>query len=60
MKITLEQALGILRHTMTVIGTILVMVGSQVDDGQWQMLSGAILGLGATIWSIFSKPSAQL
>lgn len=52
---TLEQTLGIIRHVLTIIGAILVMTGSQVDDSQWQMLVGGLLGLGAIVWSVISK-----
>lgn len=54
---TLEQVFGLVRHILTIVGVILVMKGAQVDDGNWQMLTGAILGLAATLWSVFSKPT---
>lgn len=52
---TLEQLFGLIRHILTIVGTFLVISGTAVDDGMWQMVTGAALGLAATIWSIFSK-----
>ena len=52
---TLEQVFGVARHVLTIVGVILIMTGSSVEDSQWQMLSGAVLSLGALVWSIFSK-----
>lgn len=52
---TFEQLMGLLRHILTVVGTILVVTGTGVDDSNWQIISGAVIGLAATVWSIFSK-----
>ena len=50
---TLEQVFGVARHVLTIVGVILIMTGSSVEDSQWQMLSGAVLSLGALVWSIY-------
>lgn len=54
MKLTKEQFLGILRHTLTFVGGILVMKGI-VDDGTFAEISGAALTLAGSIWSVVAK-----
>jgi hypothetical protein len=54
MKLTQEQALGILRHILTFGGGILVTKGL-VDESLWAELAGATLALVGGIWSIFTK-----
>lgn len=54
MKITKEQFLGIIRHTLTFVGGILVMSGI-VDDAALTEISGAALTLAGGIWSIINK-----
>jgi hypothetical protein len=51
---TKEQVLGILRHTLTFVGGILLMKGI-IDETSWTELSGSALTLIGTIWSIVDK-----
>lgn len=55
-----EQALGIVRHTLTFLGGLLITKGL-VDESMVQELSGAILTLVGGIWSIVVKntPAAE-
>lgn len=59
-KLTLEQLFGLIRHILTIVGTILVITGTQIDDSMWQIVTGSVLGLAATLWSIFSKTSTNV
>ena len=54
MKLTKEQFLGIVRHTLTFVGGILVMKGI-VDDAAYAELSGAVLTLAGGLWSVVAK-----
>jgi len=54
MKLTKEQLLGIVRHTITFIGGILVMKGI-VEDSMIQEILGGVTTLVGTIWSIVVK-----
>jgi hypothetical protein len=54
MKLTKEQILGITRHALTFVGGILIMKGL-LDEVIWTEISGAVLTLAGTIWSIVSK-----
>lgn len=54
MKLTKEQFLGILRHTLTFVGGVLVMKGI-IDDATFSELSGAALTLAGGIWSVIDK-----
>lgn len=54
MKLTKEQILGIARHTLTFVGGILVMKGI-IDEGTWAEVSGGIITLAGTIWSVVVK-----
>jgi hypothetical protein len=49
-----EQVLGLLRHSLTFIGGLLVAKGL-VDDAIVTELSGALLTLVGGIWSILIK-----
>ena len=49
-----EQVLGVLRHSLTFIGGLLVAKGL-VDDAMVAELSGAILTLVGGAWSILVK-----
>jgi len=51
---TKEQILGIVRHTLTFVGGILIMKGI-IDEGAWTEISGGALTLAGTIWSIVDK-----
>lgn len=55
-NLTQEQMLGIVRHVMTIAGTLLVASGS-VAEGSWQVITGSALSLAAIVWSVWSKPS---
>lgn len=54
MKLTKEQLLGIVRHTITFIGGILVMKGI-VEDSMIQEILGGVTTLVGAIWSIVVK-----
>jgi hypothetical protein len=56
-KLTLEQTLGIVRHVMTIVGTLLVASGS-IAEGGWEVITGSALALASVVWSVFSKPTA--
>jgi len=51
---TKEQVLGVLRHTLTFVGGLLVMKGI-VDVETLSELSGALMTLVGGIWSVVSK-----
>jgi hypothetical protein len=53
-NLTKEQVTGIVRHTLTFVGGILVMKGI-VDEGLWSEVTGATLTLTGAIWSILDK-----
>lgn len=50
----LEQVLGIVRHSLTFIGGMLIMKGS-VDSTEWAELSGSLIAVIGGIWSIVDK-----
>ena len=54
MKLTKEQVLGIVRHTLTFVGGVLITKGL-IDEGVANELSGASLTLIGGIWSIIDK-----
>jgi hypothetical protein len=49
-----EQLLGLTRHMLTIIGTILIMNGS-IDELDWALITGSVLGLTSILWSVFAK-----
>lgn len=53
-KLTQEQTLGIIRHTLTAIGAILMFKG-QTDASTWTIITGSVVGIAAVIWSVTSK-----
>lgn len=55
---TKEELLGIIRHSLTFIGGILVAKGV-IDDGLYLELSGSITTLVGIVWSIFNKRSSD-
>lgn len=57
MKLTKEQLLGIVRHSITFIGGILVMKGLIEDSMVEEIIGGATTLVGA-IWSIVGKNKA--
>lgn len=54
LKLTKEQVLGIVRHAMTFVGGILIAKGL-MDEGVVTEITGAILTLVGSIWSVVEK-----
>lgn len=54
MKLTKEQVLGIVRHTLTFVGGIVVMKGL-VDETVVTEIIGGVMTLAGTIWSVIDK-----
>ena len=54
MKLTKEQILGIVRHSLAFVGGILVMKGI-VDEKTLTEIIGGVITLTGTIWSIIEK-----
>jgi hypothetical protein len=54
LKLTQEQVFGLIRHSLTFVGGILVMKGI-VDEPVWAEISGSVLTLVGGIWSITAK-----
>lgn len=52
-----EQILGIVRHSLTFIGGLLVMKGL-VDESTVNEIIGGVITLTGTIWSIIEKNKA--
>lgn len=57
-KLSLEQTLGIIRHVMTIAGTLLVASGS-VAEGSWEVITGSAIALASVVWSVFSKGNGK-
>ena len=57
-KLALEQTLGLIRHGMTIVGTLLV-ASNNVTEGGWEVITGSTLALASIVWSVFSKPAAE-
>lgn len=57
MKLTKEQFLGIVRHSLTFIGGILIMKGI-VDDALLNEIIGGVTTVAGAIWSIVAKNKA--
>ena len=55
---TLEQILGIVRHSLTFIGGMLIMKGT-IDTTEWAELSGSLIAVIGGIWSIMDKKKAE-
>lgn len=49
-----ERILGVVRHTLTFVGGILVMKGL-IDEVVATEIIGGVMTLAGTIWSIFEK-----
>lgn len=49
-----QQILGIIRHTLTFVGGILVIKGV-ANDITIQEVSGSLISLISVIWSVLSK-----
>ena len=56
----MEKLLGIIRHILTIGGSVLAMSGIAVDGETWQTLSGAVITIASIIWSIAAKPSTPV
>jgi hypothetical protein len=54
MKLTKDQLLGIVRHSLTFIGGILIMKGL-VEESTFAEITGGVLSLTGAIWSIINK-----
>ena len=54
MKLTREQVMGIIRHTLTFVGGIVVAKGL-VDESTATEIIGSVLTLTGAIWSIVAK-----
>jgi len=54
MKLTKDQIMGVVRHTLTFIGGILVMRGL-VDEATITEIIGGVMTLTGTIWSVIDK-----
>jgi len=54
MKLTKEQVLGIIRHTLTFVGGILITKGL-VDETTVTEIIGGVITLTGAIWSIVAK-----
>lgn len=54
MKLTKEQILGIVRHSLTFIGGILIMKGL-IDESTLTEITGATVALVGAVWSIIIK-----
>lgn len=57
MKLTKEQFLGIVRHTITFVGGILITKG-YIDDSLLSEIAGVSTALAGIIWSIVAKTKA--
>ena len=54
MKLSKEQILGIVRHTLTFIGGIVVMKGL-VDETMVTEIIGGVMTLVGAVWSVIDK-----
>jgi hypothetical protein len=54
MKLTREQVLGIVRHTLTFVGGIIVTKGL-IDESTLTEIVGAAVTLTGAIWSVITK-----
>jgi hypothetical protein len=57
MKFSKEQLLGIVRHSLTFIGGILITKGL-IDEGMLNEVIGGVITLTGAIWSIVAKNKA--
>jgi hypothetical protein len=53
-NLTKEQFLGILRHTLTFVGGILITNGL-LEESLVAELTGGVITLAGAIWSVVSK-----
>jgi hypothetical protein len=54
MKLTKEQILGIVRHSLTFVGGIVVMKGL-VDETMVTEIIGGVMTLVGAVWSVIDK-----
>jgi hypothetical protein len=54
MKLTKEQILGIVRHSLTFVGGIFVMKGL-IDESTIELIVASSITLVGAIWSIIDK-----
>jgi hypothetical protein len=52
-----EQALGLIRHTLTFVGGILIAKGLITESVSFDIIGG-VMTLVGSIWSILSKKTA--
>lgn len=57
MKLTQEQVLGIVRHTLTFVGGIVIAKGLADETVVTEIIGGVVTLVGA-IWSIVAKNKA--
>ena len=57
MKLTKDQLMGMVRHSLTFIGGILLMKGL-VDEALLTEISGGVMTLVGAVWSIIAKKQA--
>jgi hypothetical protein len=57
MKLTKEQVLGIVRHSLTFVGGILLTKGL-IDEATSMEIIGGIMTLIGSIWSVVDKNKA--
>jgi hypothetical protein len=57
MKLSKEQILGIVRHTLTFAGGIVVMKGF-ADDATITEIIGGVMTLVGAVWSVVDKANA--
>jgi hypothetical protein len=53
-----EQVIGIIRHSLTFIGGLLIMKGV-TDEATLNEVIGGVITLAGTIWSIVEKNKAN-
>lgn len=49
-----DQALSMIRHTLTFVGGLLVAKGT-IDEGMANEIGGAVVTLAGLIWGLFDK-----
>jgi len=54
MKLTKEQVMGIVRHSLTFIGGIIVAKG-YIDNATVTEIVGSVVTLAGAVWSIIDK-----
>jgi hypothetical protein len=57
MKLTKEQVMGIVRHTLTFVGGLLIAKGL-IDESILTEVVGGLTTLSGAIWSIIAKNKA--